>query len=647
MKLKTLNQKRAKGELTKADFTLKAIRQRVQQEVEPYIKLLLPSYLPFPKDSSRWLSHYRYILPTQDDFLSPKLLKDPIGLTTKLVDFSWLRYLLADTYSKEGGHCYDPVSLFLLRTFAPMDGYTRTSRFVSDLNDPEKGSKYRKLAGVSPANIPSQMSFTNFEKRINQQDRKNPHLKKYEEIIQTLNIIFHKVGLITYRILSTDGKLFPSFARYKGCTYHQGTSCLSIQTQGIFSRIKQSVSAVLAQYPLIKLGKTYQISIQCPHPNFPLNDSKGKPLKKPKICVFEYCFMAADGTPPDLEDSTITFLGIREKLAQFDLSFHYKLFHINQIAFDQQGKDIVCFCCPKLPKDLDARFGVKKDNHNPEKKEFVFGYDQVTTVSVEPELSTSFPVWISTLAGNPDEGKEFSNHLDALKAIPLLHFHPKVHIADSKSDELANYLNDRSLGIIPFIALNDRNDDLSPLALRKRGYDRLGRPFAYCGIIANHSQGFDSQRQRIAFSCGKLCPNSPSSQDCSAKQFPLGQIIHLHLNDNPRVFNQVPRFSQRFKQLYNLRNLSENFNSTQNFFLQQLKNPVIYNLSQAQTDTFFSFCATLFVKVAAVVSKCSLAFKALLKNLPSKNRIKGRPPDKKPNTLNLRPLSPTLMALLG
>lgn len=368
MNLKTLNQKRSNGELTKADFTLKAIRQRVQQEVDPFIKLLLPTYLPFPKEPSRWLSNYNYYPPTQEEYLSPKLLKDPVELTAKLVDFSWLRYLLADTYSKEGGHCYDPVSLFLLRTFAPMDGYTRMSGFVSDLNDPKTGYKYRKLAGVSPSNVPCQMSFTNFEQRINQKSRKNPLLRKFEEIIQTLDIIFHKVGLISCRILSTDGKLFPSFARYKGCNYHQGSSCLDIQTKELFTRIKQSVSAVLAQYPNIKLGKTFQIQLECPHPNFPQNGPKGKPLNKPKICVFEYCFLLSDGTQSDLNDSTISFLGIQQKLSDYDLSFHYKLFHINQIAFDNQGKDVVCFCCPKLPKDLDARFGVKKDNHNPKKK---------------------------------------------------------------------------------------------------------------------------------------------------------------------------------------------------------------------------------------------------------------------------------------
>jgi len=647
MKLKTLNQKRANGELTKADFTLKAIRQRVQQEVDPYIKLLLPSYLPFPKDPSRWLSHYQYFPPSQDEFLSPKLLKDPIGLTTKLLDFSFLRYLLADTYSKEGGLCYDPVSLFLLRTFASMDGYTRISPFVSDLNDPEKGHKYLKLSGVNPHNIPCQMTFTNFEQRINQLSHKNPHLRKFEEIIQTLDIIFHKVGLITCRILSTDGNLFPSFARYKGCTYHQGNSCLNIQTTGIFTRIKQSVSAVLAQYPLIKLGKTYQIHIECPLPNFPQNDPKGNPLKKPKICVFEYRFFLEDGTPPDLQDPTLRMLGIHNKLCEYGLSFHYKTSHINQISFDDKGKDQLSFCCPKLPKDLDARFGVKKDNHNPNKKEFVFGYNQVTTVSIEPELKTAFPVWLSTQAGNPDEGKEYSNHIDSLKAIPLLHCQPKAHIADSKSDELQNYHKDRSIGIIPFIALNDRNDDLSPQGLKKRGYDRLGRPFAHCGIIANHFQGFDSQRQRLSFACGKHCHNTPQAQNCSSQLNPLGHLCHLYLPDNPRIFNEVPRGSKRFNEIYSMRNLSENFNSTEDFFLQQLQNPIIYNLSQAQTETFFTFCATLFVKVAAAVSNCSLAFKSHLHNDSTKNRIRGRPPNQKPNPLTLRPLSPALKSILS
>lgn len=93
MNLATLNARRETGHLTKADFTLRAIRRRIEEEVEPYIKLILPTYLPFPKEPSRWLSHYEYVPPAPGEWLSPYLLEDRFLLTCKLIDFSFLRSL--------------------------------------------------------------------------------------------------------------------------------------------------------------------------------------------------------------------------------------------------------------------------------------------------------------------------------------------------------------------------------------------------------------------------------------------------------------------------------------------------------------------------------------------------------------------------
>ncbi len=40
-------------------------------------------------------------------------------------------------------------------------------------------------------------------------------------------------------------------------------------------------------------------------------------------------------------------------------------------------------CCPKLPKDTDARIGVRRNPKNPDKKEKIFGYNLVLSTSVE------------------------------------------------------------------------------------------------------------------------------------------------------------------------------------------------------------------------------------------------------------------------
>ena len=650
----TGTERRENGELTKADFTLRALRSRIQEKVDPCLKLILPTDLPFPKKPSRWLSHYQYTPPSPGEWLSPYLLEDRFLLTCKLLDFSWTRFLLADTYGKAGGLCYDSVSLLLLSWAAQMGRYIHMADFVRDLHHPQKGPYWWKPAGIVPPHIPCQMTFTNFRERINQQSAQNPSLKKYEEIMQVLEWIFHTVGLVTYRCLATDGCLFPSAACYKGCAHHLGQACQHISVEGELTRIRQSLSAVLSQYPHLKLGKTYSLSIECPQPEYPQQDAHGNPLKRPRIRLFQYRFLPQDDQAPNREDPTLKLLGLEEKLSEYGLTLQGKLLPLNQIAFSEQGKDLLEFACPRLPKDWDAKLGVQRDNHNPNRKVFIFGYDKVTTHSVEPELETAFPVWTSTLAGNAQEGKEHREHLKALEKIPQLSLPGGAHLGDSKADELKNYQADRQAGYIPLIALNDRNDDLSPQGLQKRGYDRIGRPFASCSIAAVHFQGFDKERERVAFSCGKHCPQDPWGSFCPHRGNRTGQSLHLKLEQNPRVLCEIPRASKRYKEIYGLRNLAENGNSTQKFELQQLQHPKVYSLAQAQVYDFLVFCAGLFTKVADCVRKSSEAFREAKKasfssRAPPAAKPRGRPPKKgkrQKDPLALRPLSPALRAVL-
>lgn len=371
MNLAPLNERRQSGQLTKADFTLRAVRRRIEEEVDPYIKLSVPPDLPFPKEPSRWLSHYEYVPPAPGEWLSPYLLEDRFLLTCKLLDFSFLRPLLADTYGKAGGPCYDPVSLFLLACAVQMESYIHMADFVQDLHHPQKGPYYWKPTGIVPPNIPCQMTFTNFRERINQQSTKNPSLKKYEEIIQVLDWIFHTVGLVTYRFLATDGCLSPSAACYKGCAHHQGEACQKVQVEGELTRIRQSLSAVLAQYPHLKLGKTYVLAIECPQPDYPQEDAHGKPLKRPNLRLFQYRFLPQDDQEPNQVDPTLKLLGLEEKLAETGLTLEYARLPLGQISFSEKGKDLPEFACPRLPKDWDARLGVQRDNHNPNRKVFI------------------------------------------------------------------------------------------------------------------------------------------------------------------------------------------------------------------------------------------------------------------------------------
>src|SRR5262245_13994220 len=84
---------------------------------------------PFPKDPSRWLSHYQFtprpIALTREDDVDGGL-SWLIGAT---IDFSFTRAICAPLYGARGGSCYDPASLVLLETAAHVDQYVDYAHF--------------------------------------------------------------------------------------------------------------------------------------------------------------------------------------------------------------------------------------------------------------------------------------------------------------------------------------------------------------------------------------------------------------------------------------------------------------------------------------------------------------------------------------
>jgi hypothetical protein len=80
-------------------------------------------------------------------------------------DFTFVRSIFAAVYSSQGGHCYDPASLFVLLVFAFVDGHEYLSDFLRDLHHPDKGQQYHKLAGIQDDCIPKEADFTNFQQR--------------------------------------------------------------------------------------------------------------------------------------------------------------------------------------------------------------------------------------------------------------------------------------------------------------------------------------------------------------------------------------------------------------------------------------------------------------------------------------------------
>jgi len=117
-------------------------------------------------------------------------------MITSLIDFSFIRSLVADCYSAFGPPCYDPPSLFLLDLFRYVDGYQDMSEFLKMVRDKDRGQAYRTHAGIFMDNIPCEGTFSHFRIRLGE--------KLYNEIFHLLVDIFgilHDKSKVVYTLL--------------------------------------------------------------------------------------------------------------------------------------------------------------------------------------------------------------------------------------------------------------------------------------------------------------------------------------------------------------------------------------------------------------------------------------------------------------
>ena len=116
------------------------------------------------------------------------------------------------------------------------------------------------------------------------------------------------------------------------------------------------------------------------------------------------------------------------------------------------------------------------------------------------------------------------------------------------------------------IDYNRRNEKLSKDDLKKRGYDENGWPFALCGLLCRPN-GFDKDRGRVAFSCFQHCLTLKYKalddlqkrfdiSSCPYLQNKAGFTKHMSIKDYPRLINEIPRGTKRYKEIKKLRSAS-------------------------------------------------------------------------------------------
>jgi hypothetical protein len=222
----------------------------------------------------------------------------------------------------------------------------------------------------------------------------------------------------------------------------------------------------------------------------------------------------------------------------------------------------------------------------------------------------------TNIAGNGEEGKKILTNTQQIKA-----YHAccsKIDIADAQYDIIENYTRLRKNGSVPIIDYNKRNEKLTNDALRERGYDQNGWPFAPCGLPTKPN-GFDRKHQRHTFCCFKQCfdlkvtgiKNIQKDYDigaCPHAKRKKGYSKHTYIKDNPRLVNEIPRGTKRFKQIQQYRSASERVNSVIKEDLKILNKPIVYNKQRADILAQIAAIVLLLYRAFSFIIKISILF---------------------------------------
>jgi len=197
-------------------------------------------------------------------------------------------------------------------------------------------------------------------------------------------------------------------------------------------------------------------------------------------------------------------------------------------------------------------------------------------------------------------------------------FLPYFDIGDRGFDVEENFPYIRSTCSIPIIDCNQRGEKTDIKSLRKRGYDGKGTPFAPCGVLCKLN-GHDKEKKRGSFVCRKQCLTSPLAvpnpiKDCRYLENECGYSTHMSIKAHPRLISEIPRCSDRWKKIRNLRSASERSNGTcKSSDLDILESPRIYGLSMASIEATMACITILLKRVMRFVMEITLNLMRYLK----------------------------------
>ncbi len=357
----------------------------------------------------------------------------------------------------------------------------------------------------------------------------------------------------------------------------------------------------------IILGKEKRSFVRCPKDDLPSSVKK-----RPTFRALSFCFIPKKDDQRQSELAHV--LGLEKRLSQERLYLKLTGSCISRIDLTE-NEPLIYVSCPKIPADLEAKTGYRRANHNPNKKVAVFGYQAMITTNIEVEIGLELPVGCITSPADELDGSYLI--LEREKLIKEHKILPYFDIGDCGFDSKKNFDYVRSTCSIPVIDYNKRKEKTDIKTLRKRGYDEKGTPFAPCGALCK-ANGYDKKKKRVSFVCRKECLTSPLAvsnpiEACKYLGTECGYSTHMSIKAHPRLVSEIPRCSDRWKKIRNLRSASERSNETCKSDLDILESPRIYGLTMASIEATMACITTLLKRVMSFVIGVTLNLMKYLK----------------------------------
>ena len=281
------------------DLTVFSLREIQRKLNSINVQINLEHKEVFPKERHRLLSLYQY----QRRFvnISPQGYFSFSKLATSLIDFFFVRSLVASSYDRERGPCFDPTSFFVLHLCRYLDEFKseKTLSCVSMIKIKEDAIGLTQEYLMN--GFPVRLTFLISKKELGQRSLMKSSIFSLE--------IVKRVDLVTGKILSYDSTLFPTFANYKGCNYAY-QECRSIPLKDNFLKsLRYRVNNFLNYPEKIILGKEKRFFARCPK-----DDLSPSVKKRPTFRVLSFCFIPKED---DQRQSELAYvLGLEKRLLQ-------------------------------------------------------------------------------------------------------------------------------------------------------------------------------------------------------------------------------------------------------------------------------------------------------------------------------------------